>query len=196
MLNKQRTMIITPHLDDVEFGMGGTLVKLCKEHPENVKVLVLCEGRDEKNALARLSAFAKNIHLLGFQPVVYHYKDMELELVPLKEITKIIEDELEDFKPSRIFTTSETDIHQDHQICSKAVKIALRPNKLQFEIQEFYEFMIPGNNPWNAVYYDTVVDVSDVKTMKTVISEVYTTEKYTCINLKEFFKTIYRKWKI
>jgi len=88
MLNKQRTMIITPHLDDVEFGMGGTLVKLCKEHPENVKVLVLCEGRDEKNALARLSAFAKNIHLLGFHRLFIIIKIWNLNLFHLKKLQK------------------------------------------------------------------------------------------------------------
>ena len=198
MLNKQRTMIIVPHLDDAEFGMGGTLIKLCKENnPKDVKIVVLCEGRDAENAEARLKAYAKNIFLVGFQTCVYHYKDMELELVPLKEITKLIEDELEDFKPSRIFTTSESDIHQDHQICAKAVKIACRPNR--YVVDEFYEFMIPDNNPWNATYYDTVVDVSDVQIMKTTICEVYTTEKYsqnTEINSREFFKTIHRNWKI
>lgn len=190
----KRTLIVVAHLDDETFGMGGTLYKLCKESPKDVKVVALCEGRDEQNTNERTFAFAKIQDKLKFKLSVYSYKDMELEMVPLKEITQIIENEIEMFAPKRIFTLNENDIHQDHRIVSHATKIAARPTRTS--VEEIYEFKTPGCEPYSSTFFDTVHNIQDVIQIKYWMCEQYNTEKQPELENKEYFKTVYRKFEI
>lgn len=188
----KRTLIVAAHLDDETFGMGGTIYRMCQTNPLDLKILIMCQGRDTGNALERLTSMAKIQGSLQFQVVVQPYYDLELEYAPLKEITKIIEREIKDFNPERVFTVSEDDIHQDHKIVSHATKIACRPERTN--INELYEFKIPGSQPFTSTYYDTLVNLTDEEyKMKIQMAEMYQTENLPKFNTSEYFKTIYRK---
>lgn len=189
----KRTLVVTAHLDDEIFGLGGTLVRLTKDDPKDVCLLSLCHGRDDKNRELRLEAASQIANMLKYQMVVYPHYDMELEKLLMKDVTKIIEKTIADFKPDRIFTVSEADIHQDHQIVSKAVKIAARPSRTS--VKEIYEFKTPGGQPYGEVYFDTINKLSDeeFKTKKE-LAEKYTSEKLPAFEDKEYFRTIYREF--
>lgn len=187
-----KTMIIVAHLDDESLGMGGTLMKMCKNNPYNIRLVSLCTGRDEENSKERIKAFKKNIKSLGCSYSIFTNRDMTLDMISLKDITKEIETTIDEFQPERIFTTSESDIHQDHQIVSKAVKIACRPSRSK--IKELYEMKIPNNEPFSPTYYDTIIDISDVIEDKKKLCKRYKTENINIeeIQNKEYFRTIYR----
>ena len=187
----KRTLIVTAHLDDEMFGMGGTLIQMALDDPIMVKVVSLCQGRDDENAKARLEAMAKIQDELQFGIVVYPNYDLELDGVHLKAITKIIEDEIDDFQPERVFVVPETDIHQDHQIVSKATKIACRPSRTS--VKELYEFQIPGSEPYTSSHFETINRVNDVFNLKQSYSEYYTSEKVPTLERVEKFRTIYRE---
>lgn len=190
----KRTLIVTAHPDDETFGMGGTLIKMCKEDPKNVKIVTLCRGRDDRNALVRLNSIAAVKNKLKFHQSQYDFYDLELENVLMKDITKIIDKEIDEFKPERIFTVSGNDIHQDHKIVSHACRISCRPTRTN--IKELYEFKIPETEPFSETYFDTVHDISDVLKEKQALVEMYTSENIPVLESTEKFKTIYRKFEI
>ena len=190
----KRTLIVTAHPDDETFGMGGALIKMCKIDPTKVKIVTLCRGRDDINSISRLDAIAKIKNKLGFQHSQYDYYDLELERVLIKDLTHIIDKEIEDFNPERVFTVNGNDIHQDHKIVSHACKISCRPNRLN--IQELYEFKIPETEPFSETYFDTIIDVYDVEDEKRKLIEMYTSERKPTVECIEKFKTIYRRFEI
>lgn len=185
----KRVLIITAHLDDVEFGMGGYLIN----SNEKIKVITFCKGRDEINSHERLLTAFNLSQKYNYDLNVIGYYDMELENILLKDITKIIENEIQDFNPDKVFTVHENDIHQDHKIISHATKIACRPGKNN--IKEIYEFKIPGSQPFNKTYFDTIYKLKkNTYNSKQKMCLKYKTENIPDFSDREYFKTIYREF--
>lgn len=185
----KRTLIVTAHLDDAEIGMGGYIIN--KALTEKIKVICFCQGRDKENSKARIKAAFTNAEEYKYDLVVLEYYDMTLENVLLKDITKEIEDEITFFEPSKVFTLSENDIHQDHKIVSHATKIACRRSN----VEEIYEFETPGSEPYSSSYFDTVYPLRNTLLLKQHMVENYTTENIPTLSREEKFRTVYREMK-
>ena len=71
-----------------------------------------------------------------------------LDQVPQLELCQLISQHIEEIQPRVVYTHNETDIHVDHQIVSRCVKIACRPRP-ESTVYELYEFTIPGSSDWS-----------------------------------------------
>jgi len=184
---KSNVLIVVAHLDDEVFGMGGTLNQLCSKY--NVKVLTFCKGRNDKNSQDRLSAHHQVMNELGFTSVVLSHYDMELDTLHMKDITKVIEEVVDEFCPFMVFTNCSDDIHQDHVIVSTATKIAVRPSRSK--VQSLYEIQISDSQPYEHTYFDCVNDTSDVYTTTQRLFRLYSSENTPIVETTERFKTIF-----
>lgn len=166
-------LIIVAHPDDAEFGMCGTISKLSKDY--NITLYVLCKGNrpgKENVKRERLKTLSKNIKTLGIKELQLNgFDDVSLDTIPHIKLTSYIHNVINKIKPEVVFTNYKNDIHIDHQLVSKAVRVAcrLRPN---CSVKTLYEFSIPGSGEWNfeGIKYNTFFNI-----------EGYTKIKYKCI---------------
>jgi len=166
-----KTLVVVAHLDDETFGLGGTLLKLCKEDPNNVKVLVFCKGRNRSNSEIRMENFYDIFSQLGCIGVICDNYDLTLHERPLHELADIISDHIGRFDPDTVICTGIDDIHQEHEIVSRATRIACRPHTTN--VKELLEFKIPGSSTEN---YNIAVDITDELPDKIELCNKYITE--------------------
>ena len=162
-------LIVTAHLDDFEFGMGGTVARL-RDEGLTVRLVVMCKGdrpgaehvKDE-----RLRACRSNCHDLGmFDVVFYKYPDTYLDDVSQTEICSLVNHHVNTWKPSVVYTHHGGDVHNDHQVVSAATRVACRP-RVNCSVDTLYEFTIPGSTEWRHeptqfnVYKDITSNAND-----------------------------------
>ncbi len=125
-------LAVGAHPDDFELGCGGTLLKHCLEG-QPVYGLILTKGQngnhspDLSEALASLRRFGlKESRILDFP---------DGELVDSLPYVSRLEEEIRRIGPSRVYTHTGNDRHQDHRNCSRLVQSAARfiPQVLLFE---------------------------------------------------------------
>jgi len=146
-----KILIIVAHPDDAEFGMGGTISKLSKDN--NITLCVLCRGnRPDSNSnieIMRKKALKENIKSLGIKKLIQHvYDDVSLDKHSTLSINKYVSSIICQVKPDIVYTNYSNDIHIDHQLVSKAVRVACRP-RFNSSVNALYEFSIPGSGEWN-----------------------------------------------
>ena len=133
-----RVLIIAAHPDDEMLGCGGTMIKLLRAGAK-LRVLFLGEGStcrfvnpESNDALhavqERNAAAVKSLSIMG----INEYKFCNLpcgrfDQVPIIEINKLIETEIAEFKPNKVFTHSEVDSNNDHRLTFRATIMATRP---------------------------------------------------------------------
>ncbi|MFT5244936.1 MAG: LmbE family N-acetylglucosaminyl deacetylase [Flavobacteriales bacterium] len=115
-----KVLILAPHPDDAEFGLGGTISKLIEEGKEiHIAVFSDCKESTPKGfeigsikkelyeSCGFLGVPAENIHMMDFQ--VRHFPALRQEIL---ESLVVLRNEL---KPDLVFVPSSSDIHQDHK---------------------------------------------------------------------------------
>tara|TARA_B100001250_G_scaffold414558_1_gene453872 strand:+ start:2674 stop:3360 length:687 start_codon:yes stop_codon:yes gene_type:complete len=156
---KRKILVIAAHPDDDILGCGGTLSKLKKKYI--IKVFFLAEGTScrfsdlskkkeiQKEIDLREKQAKKALKILGVN--LYKFNNFpcgRLDSIPVIEINKKIENEIDNFKPNIIFTHSENDCNNDHKIIFKSVMMASRPNN-QHTVEELYSFEVLSSTEWN-----------------------------------------------
>jgi len=141
--NIKKVLILAPHPDDAEFGLGGTISKL-KEMGKEIHVAVFsnCEkstpqgfeiGKIEKEMY-------KSFEFLGIKKENQHIFDFEVREFPSKrqEILETLIQLRSKVQPDLIFLPSTSDIHQDHKtISEEGIRAFKHSNVLGYEM------------PWN-----------------------------------------------
>jgi len=170
-------LVICAHLDDESFGLGGMLLNMTESNPMDTKVISLCNGRDPENKIAREAAFTSIMSDLGCLYKIHKYDDLTLDKENYLNLVKIIQDEVDTFRPARVFTTSEHDIHRDHQIMAEATKLACRPLK-KCSVKSLYQFKIPGPSNWdfNNSNFNVAFDISKYMSKKLEFCSRYESE--------------------
>jgi len=156
-----KVLFIGAHPDDVELGCGGTIYKLCKKGYD-VRVIFLAEGTScrydkcdietdevKKQIEFRTKCAIKSLNHLGVNS--YEFYDLpcgRLDSEPLIDINKIIENEINEFKPDSIYTHSNTDTNKDHRIIFESTRIATRPGSKTF-VDDVYLYEVLSSTEWN-----------------------------------------------
>lgn len=150
----KKVLILAPHPDDAEFGLGGTIVKLLEMGCEiHLAVFSLCEKstpkgfeigvieKELKDSIQFLGLKMENLHLLNY---------------PVREFPAFRQEILEDMirlrdklVPDLVFVPCSSDIHQDHStVYNEGIRAYKHFNLLGYEM------------PWNNFGFKSYVFVS------------------------------------
>ncbi|TGV03846.1 PIG-L deacetylase family protein [Flavivirga rizhaonensis] len=155
----KKVLIIAAHPDDDILGCGGLISKYKNEI--DFRVIFIAEGSscrfDKENLKSeqtlqiikeRNEYGIKALELLGVKD--YAFFDLpcgRLDQVPIIEINKIIEKEIESFKPDTVFTHSFEDTNNDHIIVHRATQMATRPGSNSF-VEKVYTYEVLSSSEW------------------------------------------------
>ena len=168
---KKNVMIIVAHPDDEVLGCGGFINKYKKKF--NFKVIFLAEGSSckyvnlvknekkiefdavknkkkiEQEILVRKNCAKKASKILGVKAInFYDNKCGSLSYIPQLGLNKIVEKEIENFKPSIVLTHSGDDLNMDHRAIFNSVLTSTRPINYK-SVEELYSFEILSSTEWN-----------------------------------------------
>lgn len=150
----QRVLILAPHPDDAEFGLGGTISRLIELGKEiHVAVFSDCEKstpagfeagvieQELYESMAFLKIPTDQIHMHRFEVRVFpEFRQAILER--MVELKKII-------KPDTVFLPSSSDMHQDHNtIHLEGIRAFKHQNILGYEM------------PWNNFQFKSYLYVN------------------------------------
>jgi LmbE family N-acetylglucosaminyl deacetylase len=153
----ESVLIVAAHPDDEILGCGGTMARLANEGHE-VRIAILAEGmtsryqqRDQvdRKQLNDLHSHAQRAadKVRAKELVLCKLPDNRMDTVPLLEVVKVVEDLLERFRPSVIYTHHSGDLNVDHGVVHRAVLTATRPVPGQ-RAREIYAFEVPSSTEW------------------------------------------------
>jgi len=149
-------LVIVAHPDDEILGFGAAGAKLAA-HGQIVQPIILCGNVDARNyrpsdeqLFDDLSSANREV---GFQqPVLGNFPNIRMNTVPHVEIVQFIEQQIETFKPTRIFTHHPGDLNDDHVQISKACQAAARLYQRRSDIpplEALYFMEILSSTDWS-----------------------------------------------
>lgn len=181
-----KVLVVAAHPDDEVLGCGGYIRKLADDGTD-IFLSVLGEG-----ALSRCNSSARDVELLkeagdvsaeilGIKKVAHHnLPDQKFDTLPILDINKIIEKEIETLKPDVVLTHHFGDLNRDHRIVSESVMVATRPTADCY-IKKVLTFETPSSTEWNfndpnKFMPHIFIDVSKVIDYKIKALEAYGSE--------------------
>ena len=154
-----RVLIIAAHPDDDILGCAGIMSKY--KNQVKFRVIFIAEGsscrfskEQVKNeevlkVIKQRNTFAVNaLKLLGVKN--HHFYNLacgRLDQIDIIDINKIIESEINNFKPDTIFTHSHDDTNNDHTVVHRATLIATRPGAATF-VKKVYAYEVLSSTEW------------------------------------------------
>jgi LmbE family N-acetylglucosaminyl deacetylase len=183
----KKVLVLAPHPDDAEFGLGGTLVKLKEMKIEiDLCIFSLCEastpagfeiGIIEKELMescAMLGLGKENLQIFNYpvRDFPAHRQDILEQMIKLRDR----------IKPDLVFLPSSSDIHQDHNtIYNEGVRAFKHYNLLGYEM------------PWNNFGFKSYVFVnltSEQLEKKIQLLQVYKSQASRAYSSAEFVKSL------
>ena len=154
-----KVLIIAAHPDDDILGCAGLISKY--KGKIEFRVIFIAEGsycRYTKEQINDISihsiieernSFGINaLKLLGVSSFkFYNLPCGKLDQVPIIEINKILEEEIENFKPDTVFTHSYEDTNNDHIIIHRATQMATRP-KINSFLKSVFTYEVLSSSEW------------------------------------------------
>ncbi len=165
-----KILVISAHPDDEILGMGGTILRHTTSG-DIVKIIILATGitsrknvkdqnspkyetnkaEDQKmvKKIEKLKIDSKKAcKILKVDDVThYDFPDNEMDSIPLLKVVKVIEKNIQEFKPDLIYTHHHGDLNVDHRIAYNATLTACRP--IGTSVKEIICFEIPSSTEWN-----------------------------------------------
>jgi LmbE family N-acetylglucosaminyl deacetylase len=152
----KKILIIAAHPDDEVLGCGGLIAKYINS-AVRFRILFIGEGSscrfsnpldaEASSAISLRNESAKKaMKLLGVEDFqFFNLACGRLDQVPIIEINKLIESEIDSFKPDSIYTHSIDDANNDHQIVFRATLMATRPCAFPF-VERVLSYEVPSSS--------------------------------------------------
>lgn len=151
-------LVIAAHPDDEVLGCGATIARLVSEEWV-VHVLIVAEGATSRSVkrdilmhqvelydLAKCAKAANNI--LGSTSIKFHsLPDNRMDRVELLDVVKLVEAEINRYKPCLVLTHHAGDVNIDHKVLHDAVVTACRPQP-QHSVKNLLFFEVPSSTEW------------------------------------------------
>ncbi|MBU0951319.1 MAG: PIG-L family deacetylase [Elusimicrobia bacterium] len=133
-------LVIGSHPDDLEYGCGGTLIKLAKAG-HNIFLLVMTRGEAGGHPGLRKKEQLKVSKILKAHLFWGNFSDTKIPIT--KKIINKIEFIIKKVNPTLIFVHYPEDTHQDHRNTSQATATAARyiRNVLFYEVPTTINFL-------------------------------------------------------
>ena len=167
MKKKLNILALSPHADDVEIAMGGTIAKYVDEgHNVTIVTAILPkENKDgkiddfmSKNRIKEQQNSAKilgaKVDILDLDPYDFSFN---------RKYIKMFDEKINKHKPDLIFSCWEHDTHQDHKSLSDILFAVTRKNNISINM---YEVMLPGGlntYSFNPQYFINISKYIDIK---------------------------------
>ncbi len=181
MSKRQNILVLAPHVDDGEFGCGGTIHRLIREG-HSVRYIAFSDCKDSIPEGLDVQTLSREMNeatsLLGIN-------DKALFDFPVRkfnsfrqEILEILVKENNEFQPDIIFTPCTKDIHQDHEtLTNEAIRA--------FKCSTIYGYELPWNLlelPSSAFYVleheDVDAKINAILAYKSQQHRSYSNEEY------------------
>ncbi len=160
-MNFKKVLILAAHPDDDILGCGGFISKNINK--SQFKIVFIGEGsscrfndiKDKKKIdleIKKRNNYAlKALKFLKIKKYsFYNLPCGRLDTVPILNIAKIIEKEIESFKPDTVLTHSDKDVNNDHLIVNKATIQATRPGALN-KINTLMSYEVLSSTEWKFI---------------------------------------------
>lgn len=192
MKKKLNILAVSPHADDVEIAMGGTIAKYVSQ---NHNVTILTAVLPKENILGKIDNFMSKNRILEQKnsAKVLGAKVDVLNLDPYdlcfsRRYIKLFDDKIKQYKPDIIFSCWEHDTHQDHKSIANIIYSVTRKNNISLYM---YEAMLPGGLNTNSFNPQFFVDVSKfIKVKIKALNEYKSVFKYKKNNYSKYFDSI------
>jgi len=207
----ESVLVVAAHPDDEVLGCGGTMARLANEGHE-IRIAIVAEGmtsryqqreQADKKKLSHLHTNAQQAadKVRAKELVLCKLPDNRLDTIPLLEVVKLVEDLIEKFNPSVIYTHHPGDLNVDHGVVHRAVLTATRPIPGQ-HVREIYAFEVPSSTEWafqrvEPLFRPSVfVDISATLETKVAALACYDTEtrKFPHPRSPEAVRAIALRW--
>ena len=165
-----RVLVISPHSDDSEYGLGGTIIRHLEEGDEVRVCLVVATSVDfvhkDKAIITgdtRTQEFVDAINIYdkyGHAPASVQWSiwmtdenndygfglESRLDAIPIRDVVNYVEGQIKEFEPNILYCPSRSH-HQDHRVVYEACSTACRPTQ-PFLPDDIYLYELPTSF-WN-----------------------------------------------
>ena len=130
MITGKKILVLSPHTDDVEFAMGGTIARLIEEGSDvHIKAFSDCEDSIKELGLpygTLVRECTKAMEVL--QPSTYSIRGFNVRRFAeiRHELLQILVKGKKSYMPDVVFCPASTDVHQDHQVIHQEAVRAFR----------------------------------------------------------------------
>ena len=192
MKKKLNILVVSPHADDAEIAMGGTIAKYVSL---NHNVTILTAVLPKENIHGKVDDFMnknrfleqkKSAKILGADIEVLNLDPYDLQFN--RKYIKIFEDKIKTFKPDVIFSCWEHDTHQDHKSVANIIYSVTRKNDISLYM---YEAMLPGGLNTHSFNPQLFIDISKFMKVKIkALNEYKSVFKYKKNSYSKYFDSI------
>jgi len=183
----KKVLVLAPHVDDGEFGCGGSIAKFVEEGKE-IYYVAFSTAEDSvpagfpKNVLE--TEVRKATGILGIIPenlIIYRFQVRKLSYVRQEILEELIKLKKE-INPDLVFMPSPNDVHQDHHtIAMEGIRAFKQITILGYEL------------PWNNITFNTSAFIKLEErhvTKKIEALKAYESQKDRYYANEEFIKSL------